>query len=134
MKRLTMLISSFFAAGLPAYAQMVDAAQIRPILDATKANWVAVREWEGQDLIYFTHLETWRCGLDTVRYGINSKVADTDWALAPCDESNPNAIPSDHLPYTATDLMSVKTLTIEIIYDDGESDTVHFERAAIQIQ
>ena len=124
----------YLATLLPAHAQMVDAAQIRPILDATKGNWVAVREWEGQDLIYFTHLETWRCGLDAVKYGINTDTADKDWTLAPCDENNPNAIPSDHLPYTAVDLKSVQTLTIEVTYDDGQIDTVQFERAAIQIQ
>ena len=134
MRRLILPILTYFTAVQPLHAQMVDAAQIRPILDATKANWVAVREWEGQDLIYFTHLESWRCGLDNVKYGVNSEVADIEWQLAPCDENNPNAIPSDHLPYTATELKSVETLIIEITYDDGQVDTVQYERTAIQIQ
>ncbi|MEM7242313.1 MAG: hypothetical protein AAF429_09015 [Pseudomonadota bacterium] len=113
---------------------MTDAAQIRPILEMTKANWVAVREWEGQDLIYFTHLETWRCGLDGVKYGINRDTADTEWQLALCDETNPNALPADYLPFTAVDLKSVNSLVIEITYDDGQTDTATFDRAAIQIQ
>ena len=118
------------------HAQMVDAAQIRPILDATKNSWVAVREWEGQDLVYFTHLLTWRCGLTKIQYSINSSAADNNWAFIPCDETaaNPMALPSEQKIYGSFELNSVQSITVKITYDDGGQDKVTFQRAAIQIQ
>ena len=138
MKRIFtgILTALFFTLPMTAQAQMVDAAQIRPILDATKKSWVAVREWEGRDLIYFTHLLTWRCGLDKIEYSVNSTAADQNWAFFPCDEtsSNPMALAPGQKIYTGFDLNSVQTVTVKITYDDGGQDTVTFKRAAIQIQ
>ncbi len=135
------IFANLFTAGLvtcpfAATAQMVDAAQIRPILDATKYNWVAVREWEGQDLVYFTHLLTWRCGLTKIQYSINSVAVDMNWAFVPCDEtsSNPMALSDEQKIYGNFALNSVQSITVKITYDDGGQDTVTLQRAAIQIQ
>lgn len=135
------IITGLITAGLltcpfTANAQMVDAAQIRPILDATKNGWVAVREWDGQDLVYFSHLLAWRCGLTKIQYSINSMDADQDWAFIPCDETAASsmALPDEQKIYGSFDLKSVQSITVKITYDDGGEDTVTFERAAIKIQ
>ena len=135
------IMTGLITAGLLSYpftanAQMVDAAQIRPILDVTKSNWVAVREWDGKDVVYFTHLLTWRCGLTKIEYSINSMDADQNWAFIPCDETaaNPMALPDEQKIYGNFDLKSVQSITVKITYDDGGEDTVTFERAAITIQ
>jgi hypothetical protein len=127
---------SLFTCPVATQAQMVDAAQIRPILDATKNNWVAVREWNGRDLVYFTHLLTWRCGLTKIQYSINSTVADQNWAFIPCDETSPTptALPPGQKIYGSFKLNSIQTLTVKITYDDGGVDTVTYQRDAIQIQ
>lgn len=132
----TILAVSVFTLPSIANAQMVDAAQIRPILNATKGQWVAVREWDGQDLVYFTHLLAWRCGVDKIEYSVNSAGADKDWAFIPCDETsaNPMALAPDQKVYGSFGLNSVQTVTVKITYDDGGQDTVTYDRKAIQIQ
>lgn len=124
---------ALFPAG--AGAQMVDASTIRPILEATKGNWIGVRRWDGQDLIYFTHLESWKCGLKAIRYGVNSETATKRYAFKPCadDEAAPSPIAADRLPYVAFPLDSVETVTITLTYDDGMEVTETFARSAVEI-
>ena len=135
MLKQTLLVTALLCAIAPtANAQMVDAAQISPILTMSKNSWVAVRDWNGQNLIYFTHLESWRCGLTTITYTINDAPEPKTWELAPCEESNPMAIPDGHLVYTDFPLGSIETLRIDITYDDETTDSETYSRKAIQIQ
>ena len=131
-----LLASCFIIMPIPTYAQMVDAAQIRPILNSTKSQWIAVREWQGRDLIYFTHLLTWRCGLTQIQYSVNSNAVNQNWAFIPCDETsaNPMALPPEQKIFTGFDLNSVQNVTVKITYDDGGQDTMTYDRASIQIQ
>lgn len=118
---------------LPASAQnFTTAAEVKPILQATKGSWIAIREWNGQDLIYFTHLESWRCGLLEVRYGVNGAVPEV-WQMDPCFEgtAQPNAIGADRLPYVALPPGSVQRVEVMVTYDDGTMDSAGFDRAAV---
>lgn len=141
MNRLPPLIAAaILATGLdplPAEAAgFTTAAEVKPILTATRANWVAVREYEGQDLLYFTQIESWRCGLSEVRYGLNGSPADQVRIMEPCyeDEAAPNAIKAEgHLPFITLPLGSIESVTIELIYDDATSDSATFAREAVQI-
>ena len=69
-----------------------------------------MREWEGQDLIYFTNLLAWRCGVDSVAYGVNGAAAETALAMEPCyeAEAQPNALKMDGgiLPYVLRGLLT----------------------------
>lgn len=117
--------------------KFTTAGEIKMILDATQGNWVAVREFDGQDLVYFTHLLSWRCGLWDINYGLNGDPAETVLEIEPCyeDTATPNALKvEDILPYIAQPLGSVDSVSIQIDYDDGTSGTAEFDRAAIQIQ
>ena len=109
--------------------KFTTATEIKPIMGATKANWVAVREYDGRDLIYFTHLLSWRCGLVGVRYSINGAPMQ-DWPLPPCliDTAAPNAVPQDAQIYETHPLGSIQSVEVEIIYDDLTRDNIAVQR------
>lgn len=113
--------------------KFTTATEIRPILQATRANWIAVREFDGQDLVYFTHLMAWRCGLVQIRYQINDGDEEV-YPMPPCHEAEaqPNAIkPEDGLPYIRFALNSVQKVRVKVIYDDLGEDTVVVDRLGV---
>lgn len=137
MKRMTLTLAAL-ALTLPALSpavgqQFTTAAEVRPILDATRANWVAVREFDGQDLLYFTHLMAWRCGLDVIRYSVNGE-AMKSWQGEGCYEGDaqPNALKASDKPlYVTYPLGSIETVKIQLEYDDGSTDAASYDRRAI---
>jgi hypothetical protein len=120
-----------------ASGKFTTALEIRPILDATKGSWVAVRDYNGQDLVYFTHLMSWRCGLWDIHYGVNGAAPDTLFEMEPCnlEYAQPNAMIDieNFLPYITLPQGSVQSVSVAITYDDGTSDTATFERGAVLI-
>ncbi len=120
-----------------ATGKFLNATEVRPILDATKASWVAVRLYEGQDLLYFTNLLSWRCGLWEIRYGINGAPADQVLEMEPChlETTQPGAVtdPVGFPIYLTFAPDSVQSVTVEIDYDDGTTDVATFERGGILI-
>lgn len=120
-------------AASPVAAQnYTTAAEVKPILTATKPSWIAVREYDGQDLLYFTNLLAWRCGVSTVSYGLNDAAADTPLAMEPCyeDEAQPNALKMDQGVeiYIVQPLSSVQTVKLLVTYDDGSTEVADYQR------
>ena len=111
------------AASAPASAQGMPPEQIKQILDLTKANWVAFRDWQGQELVYFTHLESWKCGIDYVFYGLNDGPIDQEWELDECDPDNPNAVLKDK-PYIERPPGSTQSISVQLIFPDGTKSQV----------
>ncbi|KIN64031.1 hypothetical protein Z946_2915 [Sulfitobacter noctilucicola] len=115
--------------------KFTTAAEVKPILSATKGNWVAIREYEGQDWLYITHLWAWRCGLKAIAISINQEPMQ-NWPVPDCHEkyTTPNAVlEGDGLPYLTLKLGGVQTVTIQIVYDDLSMDVAQFERGNILI-
>ncbi|NOR62371.1 MAG: hypothetical protein GQ535_07765 [Rhodobacteraceae bacterium] len=122
--------------GTGAQAQFLSAAEVKPILEMTQANWLGVRLWEGNDLLYFTHLVTFRCGLEEVFWGINGEVPSEPLPMEPCHEGSaaPGAMdPVKYPPYITFPAGSIHSITLMLMYDDGDIQEVSFERAQIQI-
>jgi len=93
-------------------------AQNKQILEMTKNSWVAFRNFNGRQLIYFTHLESWKCGILQVKYSINSGSLDQFYLLQSCDPNNSNAVSTDK-PYISLPLGTAQTITVQVTYDDG---------------
>lgn len=115
--------------------RFLTATETKPILTATRGNWVAVREFNGQDLVYFTHLLSWRCGLYEINYAINGGPMQA-WPMPQCyaDGPSPNALKeADGLPYVSFELGSVQMIDVEILYDDLSTDSASFDRASVKM-
>ena len=133
MNRRIALALCFSMMSAPALAfDVMDPASITPILEMTRGSWVALRAWEGAELLYFTHIEGWRCAVGGVRYSIND-AAPVEWQLAPCQVGTPvpNALPDTHLPYIRLPAGALQEITVVIEMKDGKTLDARFERAAI---
>lgn len=113
--------------------KFTTAAEVGQILSMTRNGWIAVREWQGQDLIYFTQILSWRCGLHRLRYSVNDGPMQT-YVMPAChaDSAAPNALlPEDGLPYVTLPLGSVETVMVELLLDDMSEQTARFSRADV---
>ena len=113
------------------------ALEVRPILQMTRNQWVGVREFDGQDYVYFSTLIGWRCGLWDIRYGINGAPADNVLPMEPCNDefAQPNVMLDieNFPPYVICPQGGVESIYVEIVFDDGTTDFARFERAAVRI-
>lgn len=110
--------------------QFTTAVEVKPILGMTQANWISVREFDGHDLLYVTHLWAWRCGLVELKLGINGAAPEV-WPLPECHlgQGAPNGITdADGLPYRSFDLGSINQIEVHITYDDLTKEQVMFDR------
>mmetsp|Transcript_29475 Transcript_29475/g.57764 ORF Transcript_29475/g.57764 Transcript_29475/m.57764 type:complete len:133 (-) Transcript_29475:3185-3583(-) len=129
MKRI--LMAALIALGGPALAQFNAAAEVKPILQMIKPQWVSLREYDGQDLLYFTILEVYRCGLDGIFYAVNGG-PPVAWVTPPCPGDQTFAdIPEGRLPYVGFPLGSVESVRIELVYDDGTVEAGEYERETV---
>lgn len=120
-----------------AQAQFLTAAEVKPILEMTQDSWVAVRVYEGNDLFYFSHLVVFRCGLEEVFYGLNGAVPSEPLPMEPCYEGSNSPAEMDPVkypPYMTFPVGSIHSVTLMMLYDDGDIQEVSWERAQIQIQ
>ncbi|MAM60297.1 MAG: hypothetical protein CMH11_02285 [Maritimibacter sp.] len=129
-RRLAACVAVALAAGGAAPVVAQDAKQI---LTLTKASWVAVREYDGNDLLYFTNLLAWRCGVDRIRFSVNGeRLAPLEHEPCHEDEAAPNALyAEDILPYLTYPLGSVQSVTVEVSFPDGSEETGEYQRGAV---
>lgn len=118
-----------------ATGQFTTALEVKPILGMTKLQWAAISNEGGNDLLYFSNLLAWRCGLWEIRYGINGAPATNVLEMEPChlDTAQPNAM-TDVVGYPIWITQpgdSIQTLRIEVTFDDGTEDFVEVERRQI---
>lgn len=96
-------------------AQELPAAEIyQQMLEMNKqTGWIAFRNYDGQQWIYFTTLVTLHCRLSEIRYSINSKDLDQIFPVPACNKALPFSLPSD-----------MTTDTISIVLPLGTAETI----------
>ncbi|MFG6562169.1 hypothetical protein [Sulfitobacter sp. 1A15299] len=113
--------------------RFTTAAEVRPILNATRGNWIALRQYDGRDFLYVTHLWSWRCGLSAMAIAVND-ASMRNLPMPPCHDSlpTPNAIlEGDPQPYLTFDLGSVQRVRVQLVYDDLEMALEGFLRSEV---
>lgn len=108
-------------------------AEVQPIIEMTRANWVAIGTATGRDLLYFTHLLSWRCGVEEIRYGLNGAAPETVLQMEQChrDSNQPNAIRD--LPFIGYGLDTIGAVTVLVAFADGTELVQEFARSEIRI-
>ncbi|SMY07676.1 hypothetical protein [Flavimaricola marinus] len=118
-----------------ATGKFTTAIEIKQIMLMTKGSWVAINDNDGQDILYFTHLLAWRCGMWAIRYGLNGEPANTELPLEECheDTTSPNAMTDmdNFPPYVFLPHNSIESVYVEIVFDDGTTDFAVFPRASV---
>ncbi len=99
-------------------AQSALEGQEKHVLNLTKSSWSHFRDFEGRQLIYFTHPEVYRCGIEAVRHGLNCDALDRVRELRPCDRGKPNGIATDR-PYVSLPLGSPRSITLQFTFAGG---------------
>jgi len=122
VKKIILLFLCLLGPGF-ALAQSPLAGQEKKLLSMTRGNWAYFRDYNGRQLIYFTHLEAYRCGIGQVRYSLNSDALDKEWKLQPCDPSKPHNITTDK-PYISLPLGAAKTVAVQLTFNDGSKSQV----------
>lgn len=127
---LTPQVPALVAEPQVATGRFLTALEVKPILTATRGNWVSVREFNGQDLVYVTHIWSWRCGLLEMKLGVNGQPPEV-WPLPDCHEDQAQAaaiLPTDGLPYRGFPPGSVQQIEVQVTYDDLSTDQVRLTR------
>ena len=118
-----------------ATGKFTTAIEIKQIMLMTKGSWVAIGANESNDLLYFTHLLSWRCGMWAIRYGLNGEPATNEVPIEECHEDtvSPNAMTDmeTYPPYVLLPPGSVESVYVEIVFDDGTTDFAIFPRASV---
>jgi len=132
---------SFDIAGLEPEDQtptgkFTTAAEIAPIMQATQDSWAAVREYDGLDYVYFSHILAWRCGLKAMKFSINDAPLE-EIALPECHMKykQPNAlIDNEVLAGVKTyELGSVNSIRVDLLLDNLTTQSVTLLRENILI-
>ena len=100
---------------------MPSPALAKTALEATKRNWVAFRNYNGRQLVYFTHLMSWHCAITSIRYRYNGENDWNTWPVPECNEDLPYAVnPETDKLYERFKLGAIKTVTVEVTLKDGQ--------------
>lgn len=112
-------------AAVPSVGQMMAPAQMRVALEATGHQWVAFRNWQGRQLIYFTHLVAWKCAIREVRYVINGQGLSERFPLPACNPQNPFLVDAEKdRIFLSFAPGAVREIGIRLVYGDGTESEV----------
>lgn len=116
-----LLAAAMLVAGLAGASAQGLLGQEKQILPMISDSWVAFRDYDGRQWIYFTTLVAYHCGLSEIRYSIDSDALDQRFPMPACDRQRPNAIdPAADPPYLTLRRGSARQVLVQIVFSDGD--------------
>ena len=120
-----LMITVLLLFGLTFTANAMPPDQMKKILNMTQNSWVSFRDFNGKQLIYFTHLEAYTCGIKEVHYSLNSDDLDKVWELQPCESEGISSIKKEMI-YLTLPLGTAKSIALQLLFVDGtKSEVIH---------
>jgi hypothetical protein len=99
----------------------------KQMANAAATQWVAFRDFNGRQLVYFTTVVSYACGLTEIRWSMNSDSLDQNWPVPKCNEYLPFAINTDNKIYETLKLNTAKTISVQLVFKDGTAtDTLTY--------
>ena len=102
--------------------------QVKNILNITRDSWIAFRDFNGRQLIYFTQIITWKCGVKEIRYSLNSDDLAERFPVPECNPLLPNSIGENDKIYLQMKLNSVETAAVQLLFDDATTSATQIYR------
>jgi hypothetical protein len=102
--------------------------QAKLMLNSAKSGWVAFRNYNGKQLIYFSNILSYHCNIKSLNYWINDETEANSWAIPKCNPHNPYAVdPTKDPIYFSRPLGSIKKLTVLVTFiDETQTQDVTF--------
>lgn len=101
---------------------------IKKLLEQTTTNWLSFRDFNGENLLYYSHLVSYKCAIKTARYGFSKDDLGKSFDMPPCNQDDPFRVDSNYDISLKLD-PSVTEVYAQIEYLDGETSRVYkFEK------
>ena len=101
--------------------------QARQVLQQTQSNWVALRPYDGEVIVYFTQLVTSAIALKEIRYGIDTTTPDQNFPLPLEPRAFPSLIHADTKIFLQ-EPPDTQYVSVQLVYADGSKSDVHTYR------
>lgn len=129
MRSLVLAAATLTAVSASAQSRVPPPDQMRMMIEAGADQWIAFRDYDGRQLVYFTHFVSMKCGIEELRYSVNSTELDQVWPLPECHEQIPFHVdPEKDQVYLDLDLGTAETVTVLVRYLDGGQSPVRTYR------
>lgn len=101
-------------------------ASQKSILERLPTGWLSFRDWDGNLLVYFSHLVSYRCAISRVEFGVDADTPDNQFHLQPCDPNNPHSVNYKGKPSMIHLQIPKQTryMTVKLTYADGTQSKV----------
>jgi hypothetical protein len=115
----------------PAAAQdtrVMPLPQVKNILKITGDNWIVFRDFNSRQLIYFTHLISWKCGIREIQYSLNNDSLSERFPVPECNKLLPNNIGANDKILLERKLNSVTSVAVRLLFDDDTTSATNIYR------